>query len=94
MVRTRIRVLLALLLVPFLAIDWLSLDPLGTRLAGYLPALWLLNRFRRGFLTESLPLRALLTSLAAALAFLIEGTYLVGCEGRWLGAGFELRSAA
>ena len=76
-----------------LVIDAISLDPLGTHLAGYLPALWLLNRFRRSFIAESALLRAALTLFAAWLAFLLEGAFLAATEGRWMGAGGELVSA-
>ncbi|MGH9363594.1 MAG: rod shape-determining protein MreD, partial [Thermoanaerobaculia bacterium] len=39
------------------AIDLISLDPLGTRLLGYLPPLWFAGRARRGFIAESALLR-------------------------------------
>jgi rod shape-determining protein MreD len=76
------------------AIDLLSLDPLGTRLAGYLPALWLLNLARRSFVAESAILRAALTWLACLAAGLLAGGWLALREGRWLGTWFELRSAS
>ena len=76
------------------AIDLLSLDPLGTRLAGYLPALWLLNLARRSFIVESAILRAALTWLACLTAGLLSGGWLALREGRWLGIWFELRSAS
>ncbi len=74
-------------------IDLGSLDPLGTRLAGYLPALWFVSRWRRGFVAESTALRAGLTFAAAALAFTAEGALLAWKEGRWLGLGVELKAA-
>jgi len=76
-----------------LVIDLASLDPLGTRLVGYLPPLWLLNRLRGGFLAESPLFRAGLTLAACLLAFQLEGVFLAWREGYWLGAGLELRTA-
>lgn len=76
------------------AIDIASLDPLGTRLAGYLPALWLLNLARRSFIAESAFLRAALTLVACLAAGVLSGAWLALREGRWLGMWFELRSAS
>ena len=87
------RALLLLTAGTAVAIDLLSLDPLGTRLCGYVPALWLLNRMRRSFATESHGLRVALTLCAALLCFVLEGAYLAWREGRWLGTGVELEAA-
>ena len=76
-----------------LAIDLYSLDPLGTRLLGYLPPLVLIGRLRRGFVAESAVLRAALTLTAAAIAFTLEGAYLAFREGRWQGLWSEITSA-
>jgi rod shape-determining protein MreD len=76
-----------------LTIDLISLDPLGTRLAGYLPALWMANRLRRGFVVESAFLRGAVTWAAAWAAFSLEGGFLAWREGRWLGLGYEFKSA-
>jgi cell shape-determining protein MreD len=74
-------------------IDIVSLDPLGARLAGYLPALALLNRGRRTVLAESQVLRAGLTLVACCAAFLLEAAFVGWKEGRWIAVGFELRCA-
>jgi len=76
-----------------LAIDLFSLDPLGTRLIGYLPPVAVIGRLRRGFVAESPVLRPCLTFCAAALAGTLEGAYLALREGRWPGLGGELSAA-
>jgi hypothetical protein len=87
------RKVLALAAAAAVGIDILSLDPLGTRLVGYLPALWLLGRFRRGPVAAIPLLRAVATLAACLAAFEIEGAFVVVREGRWLGVGFELLTA-
>ncbi len=75
------------------AIDCVSIDPFGTRLLAFPPVLLLLNRFRRGFVAESALLRCGLTIAGCVVAFTIEGAFLAWKDGRWLGLGFEVRSA-
>jgi hypothetical protein len=89
----RPRQVLAAAAVVAVAIDAVSLDPLGTHLVGYLPALWLLNRVRGGFIAGSVILRGAFTLAAAWAAFLLQGAFLASREGRWPSAGLELRSA-
>jgi rod shape-determining protein MreD len=76
-----------------LTIDLLSLDPLGTRLLGYLPPIALIGRLRQGFISESVALRAFLTLAAASIAFTLEAAYLCFREGRWPGLWGELSAA-
>ncbi len=64
------RRLLAAAALTACAIDVLSLDPLGTRLAGYLPALALVGRARRTAIADSAVLRAVLTLAACSIALL------------------------
>lgn len=85
--------LLFLSLAVALFVDLVSLDSLGTRVCGYLPVVALVNRFRRGFIVESPLLRFVVTLLAAFLSSALQGLYLGWREGRWLGAGFEAKSA-
>jgi rod shape-determining protein MreD len=87
------RPLLLLAFLTGLAVDLISLDPVGTRFVGYLPPLWLANRVRRGFVAESPALRAVLTFVAALLAGSLEGGYLALREGRWLGLGGAFTNA-
>ena len=75
------------------AIDLCSLDPLGTRLLGYLPPVVVIGRLRRGFVAGSAVLRPFVTFCAAALAFSLEGAYLAFREGRWPGLGGEISAA-
>lgn len=76
------------------AMDTLSLDPLGTRLLGYLPAIWLVGRARRSFIVESAVFRAGLTFLACCLALALEGGYVSAREGAGgLGLGWALWAA-
>ena len=88
-----IRQLLIVAGITSLVVDLGSLDPVGTRLVGYLPALWLLTRARGGFLSESAFFRGVLTFAACTIAFVLEGLYLAWREGYWLGAGIEVTTA-
>ncbi len=73
------------------AVDVLSLDPIGTRLAGYLPALWLIGRARRTILAESAVLRIGLTLVGASIAFAIGWAFVSWREGNWPTPWFELK---
>jgi rod shape-determining protein MreD len=68
-----------------IGIDILSMDPLGTRLLGFLPVLWLLGRFRRTMIAESPLLRAGLALAACLASFGIQGAILAWKEGIWHG---------
>jgi rod shape-determining protein MreD len=87
------RRLLAIAAGTALAVDALSLDPVGTRLLGYLPALWLINRARRTALAESIVLRAGLTLAACVIASAIGWAFLSWKDGRWAGAALEAKAA-
>jgi rod shape-determining protein MreD len=83
------RKILALGGIAAIAIDVISLDPIGTRLAGYLPALWLLGRVRRTLWAEVPVFRSVATLGACIVAFGMEAAFLAWKEGRWPDPGFE-----
>jgi rod shape-determining protein MreD len=83
------RRILALGAAAAIAIDLVSLDPLGTRLAGYLPALWFLGRVRRTLWAEVTVFRGIATLGGCIIAWGMEILFLAWREGRWPDVAFE-----
>lgn len=85
--------LLVVAVLSSVAVDLLSLDPLGSRVFGVLPALWLVSQMRSWFVVESWVFRWVLVLVAVLLASVLRNAYVSYVETGGPSLRFDFFSA-